>query len=111
MMKKFNFEQDDPWKYDHFHVITNMKHAVGLQYYVHHLDATKRNIGKQKFMDISSTVTPVPEHKYTKEGEHPKGPVKDTFPSSSVINIEDDQVNKVVDFMMETLKKRILQKS
>jgi len=27
MMKNFNFEQDDPWKYYHFHVITNMRHA------------------------------------------------------------------------------------
>jgi hypothetical protein len=48
MINKFNFELDDPWKYDPFHVISNMKHVVGLQSYVNHLDAAKERLENKK---------------------------------------------------------------
>jgi hypothetical protein len=96
---------DDPWKYDPFHVISNMKHAVGLQSYVHHLDATRERLANK---DSWTEVQQLLQHHILdmpKKESSPMNLMKDILQIIQVINIEDDTV-KEVDSVIETPRQR-----
>jgi hypothetical protein len=48
MMKVFNFEEDDPWKYDHFHVITDMRLIVGSMPYINYVDTRRERLANKE---------------------------------------------------------------